>query len=198
MAWSHSASFIKTSFSENGFLGKSLPLAYALMFLVLFLAQMVLPVLNHLLMTIIIMLDNFYFYNFPRKSIPQGCHCKWPTSCCLLVWTGPRWSWFYGNTSKITIMIMLDNFGFQSFLKKSISGDVRAQVLQEPVGATHADLGRKSRVLPMFRLSGGSRRIKRYPTHMALTSRSLRHRGVSCSNIDNRGVFWRFGGNEGE
>ena len=63
LAWSHSASFIKTSFSENGYLGKSLSLAYALMFLVLYLAQMVLAVHNHPLMTNIIMLDNFGLKN---------------------------------------------------------------------------------------------------------------------------------------
>ena len=40
---------------------------------------------------------------------------------------------------QITNMIMLDNFDFKNCLKKSISGDVRAQVLQEPVGGSHGD-----------------------------------------------------------
>ena len=36
-------------------------------------------------------------------------------------------------------MIILDNFGFNNFLKNSIPGDVRAQVLKEPVGGAHGD-----------------------------------------------------------
>ena len=40
---------------------------------------------------------------------------------------------------QITNVIMLDNFGFNNFLKKSIPGDVRAQVLQVPVGGSHGD-----------------------------------------------------------
>ena len=39
---------------------------------------------------------------------------------------------------------MLNNLWFNNFSKKPIPGDVRAQVLQEPVGASHADQGRKS------------------------------------------------------
>ena len=35
---------------------------------------------------------------------------------------------------QITNMIILDNFNFRNCLKKSIPGDVKAQVLQEPVG----------------------------------------------------------------
>ena len=38
---------------------------------------------------------------------------------------------------QITNIIILDNFGFKSFLKKSIPGDVWAQVLQVPVGGSH-------------------------------------------------------------
>ena len=45
---------------------------------------------------------------------------------------------------QITNVITLDNFDLKNLLKKSVPGDVRAQVLQEPVGASHADQGRKS------------------------------------------------------
>ena len=38
---------------------------------------------------------------------------------------------------QITNMITLDNFDFKNFFKKSIPGDVRAQVLQVPVGGSH-------------------------------------------------------------
>ena len=40
---------------------------------------------------------------------------------------------------QITNMIILDNFGFKNCLKKSIPGDVRAQVLQVPAGGSHCD-----------------------------------------------------------
>ena len=56
---------------------------------------------------------------------------------------------------QITNMIIPDNFGFKNCLKKSIPGDVQAQVLQEPVGGFHPDQGRKSGVPPIFWLPGG-------------------------------------------
>ena len=60
-----------------------------------------------------------------------------------------------GINLKPTQLIILDNFSFNNFSKKSIPGDVRAQVLQEPVGASHADQGRKSGVPPTFLDPGG-------------------------------------------
>ena len=45
---------------------------------------------------------------------------------------------------KLTQFYMLNNLCFNNFPKKLIPGDARAQVLQEPVGASHADQGRKS------------------------------------------------------
>ena len=40
---------------------------------------------------------------------------------------------------QITNVITLDNFDIKNFLKKSIPGDVQAQVLEEPVGGSHGD-----------------------------------------------------------
>ena len=40
---------------------------------------------------------------------------------------------------QMTNMIILDNFGFKNCLKNSMLGDVRAQVLQVPVGGSHGD-----------------------------------------------------------
>ena len=40
---------------------------------------------------------------------------------------------------QITNMIMLDNFGFKNCLKKSIPGDVRAQVFQVLAKGTYGD-----------------------------------------------------------
>ena len=56
---------------------------------------------------------------------------------------------------KPTQFYMLNNLCFNNFPKKLIPGDVRAQVLQEPVGASHADQGRKSGVPPTFLDPGG-------------------------------------------
>ena len=47
----------------------------------------------------------------------------------LAVWKHPR----------ITNISILNKFCFKNFLKNSISGDVRARVLQESVGASHGD-----------------------------------------------------------
>ena len=46
-------------------------------------------------------------------------------------------------------------FASTSVSKKSIPGNARGQVLQEPVGASYADQGRKSRGAPMFLGPGG-------------------------------------------
>ena len=56
---------------------------------------------------------------------------------------------------KPTQFYMLKNLCCNNFPKKSIPGDVRAQVLQEPVGASHADQGRKSYALWTFLDPGG-------------------------------------------
>merc|ERR1711929_13445 len=47
---------------------------------------------------------------------------------------------------KPTQFYMLNNLCFNNFPKKLIPGDVQAQVLQEPVGASHAGQGQKSGV----------------------------------------------------
>ena len=56
---------------------------------------------------------------------------------------------------KPTQFYMLNNPCFNNFPKKLIPGDVRAQVLQEPVGASHADKGRKSGMPHLFSDPGG-------------------------------------------
>ena len=50
---------------------------------------------------------------------------------------------------------MLNNPCFNNFPKKLIPGNVRAQVLQEPVGASHVDQGRKSGMPNLFSDPGG-------------------------------------------
>ena len=60
-----------------------------------------------------------------------------------------------GKNLKPIQFYMLTNLCFNNFPEKSIPGDVRAQVLQEPVGASHADQGRKSRLPHPFPDPGG-------------------------------------------
>ena len=51
---------------------------------------------------------------------------------------------------KTTHLINPNSFCFINCLKKSIPGDVRAQVLQEPVGGSHGDQVQKSGVPSIF------------------------------------------------
>merc|ERR1711994_1192950 len=119
---------------------------------------MVLVVLKHLEMAIIIILNNheqpLLMQSFQKFTF-WGSPCFCPTPWCLWGWTSPRWSWMSGKTFKPTQFYMLNNLCFNNFSKKSIPGDVRAQVLQEPVGASHADQGRKSCVPRTFLDPGG-------------------------------------------
>ena len=79
---------------------------------------------------------------------------------------------------QITNMIILDNFGFKNCLKNSIPGDVRAQVLQEPVGGSHADQGRKSGVHHPFSDPGGQAGSNGTP-HLALApTEAISHGGA--------------------
>ena len=50
-----------------------------------------------------------------------------------------------------------------NFVQKPIPGDVRAQVLQEPVGASHGDQGRKSGLPSIFSDPGGQARSNDTP-----------------------------------
>ena len=82
------------------------------------------------------------------------------------------------NNLKPTQFIILNNFSCNNFPKKSISGDVRAQVLQEPVGASHADQGRKSCAPRTFLDPGGQARSNGTP-HLPLASRGAIPQGGS-------------------
>ena len=77
---------------------------------------------------------------------------------------------------KPTQFCMLNNFWFNNCLKISIPGDVRAQVLQEPVGASHADQGRKSGAHQTFLDPGGQ-----------AGSNGTPHLGIGPRGIDPRG-----------
>ena len=74
---------------------------------------------------------------------------------------------------------------FQNCLKKSIPGDVRAQVLQDPVGGSHADQGRKSGMPPAFSDPGGQAGSNGTP-HLALASKGVIPQGGGVVGIYNK------------
>ena len=85
---------------------------------------------------------------------------------------------------EMAIIIILNNLCFNNFPEKLIPGDVGAQVLQEPVGASHADQGWKSGVPSIFFGPWGSRGTQRYPTLGPSTIAVKKPGGGgSCSNI---------------
>ena len=82
---------------------------------------------------------------------------------------------------KPTQFYMLNNLSFNNFSKKSIPGDVRDQVLQGPLGASHTDQGRKSiNALQLVRQTWQSSRIFRIAgqrTEPRLQERALKWSG---------------------
>ena len=64
-----------------------------------------------------------------------------------------------------------------------IPGDVRAQVLQEPVGASHADQGRKSGVPPIFLGLRGHKESNGTPHFTPARSLAEPQGGGTYSNI---------------
>ena len=87
-----------------------------------------------------------------------------------------------GINLKTSQLIILDNCCLDNFSKKSIPGDVRAQVLQEPVGASHADQGRKSGMPHPFSDPGGQAGSNGTP-HLPLASRGAIPQGGRCCII---------------
>ena len=101
--------------------------------------RMVLAVQKHLQITNMITLDNFDLKNFLKKSILGNVRAQVLQVPVGGSHGGSGWSWLSGKHLQITNIIILENFGFKNCLKNSISGDVRAQVLQVPVGGSHGD-----------------------------------------------------------
>ena len=85
---------------------------------------------------------------------------------------------------KSTHLIIPNSFCFNNFAQKSIPGDVRAQVLQEPVGASHAYQGRKSGMPHPFSDPGGQAGSNGTP-HLPLASRGAIPQGGRCCIIYN-------------
>ena len=88
-----------------------------------------------------------------------------------------------GKYLKPTQFYMLNNLCFNVFPKKMIPGDVRAQVLQEPVGASHADQGRKSGMPPVFSGPGGQAGSNGTPYGQCCLANQDSPGGPLCSNI---------------
>ena len=100
------------------------------------------------------MLNNICLDNFAQKSSPGGALALGDSRLSMALGLAQMVLDVRINL-KPTQLIILDNFSFNKFSKKSIPGDVRAQVLQEPVGTSHGDQGRKSGVPGTFLDPGG-------------------------------------------
>ena len=88
---------------------------------------------------------------------------------------------------KSTHLNVPNNFCFNNFAQKSIPGVVLAEVLQEPVGASHGGQGRKSGVPPMFSGPGGQAGSNGTP-HLALASTLAISQGGVVVQIYNKMV----------
>ena len=92
---------------------------------------------------------------FCRKTHSWGRPCSWPTPGNLWCLDLTKMVLAVRKKLKSTHLNIPNNFCFNNFAKKSFPGDVRAQVLQVPVGASHADQVRKSGVPHPFLDPGG-------------------------------------------
>ena len=122
------------------------------------------------------------FQQLCPKTNPQGHPCSRPTPGSLWCLDLTQMVLAVRKKLKSTHLNIPNSFCFNNFAQKSIPGDVRAQVLQEPVGASHGDQGRKSGVPTFFSGPGGQAGSNGTP-HLALASRSTIPQGGSCSNI---------------
>ena len=123
-------------------------LAYSWLSLALDLAQMVLEVLKNPKPTQVYMLNNLCYNNFAQKSSP-GVSLLLAYSWLSMALGSAQMVLDVQKNLKPTQFYLLNNLCFNNFSKKSIPGDVRAQVLQEPVGASYAVQGQKSGKVPI-------------------------------------------------
>ena len=98
------------------------------------LTQMVLAAPKKLKSTHLNIPNNFCFNNFAQIN-PSGRPCSRPTPGSLWCLNLTQMVLAIRKKLKSTLMNMPKSFCFNNFAQKSIPGDVRAQVLQVPVGA---------------------------------------------------------------
>jgi len=133
------------------------------------LTQMVLAVRKKWKSTHLNISNNFCFNNFAQKPISGVLLAHGLLLAVFGVWTSPRWSWLSLKRLKSTHKNIPRNFCFYNFSQKSIPGVVLAEVLQEPVGASHGGQGWKFWVPPMFLGPGGQAGSNDTP-HLAVAS----------------------------
>ena len=119
------------------------------------LTQMVLAVQKKLKSTHLNIPNNFCFNNFAQKSIPGVVLANGLLLAVFGTWTSPQMVLAVWKYPIITNIIILNKFCFNNFAQKLIPGLVRAPALQEPVGASHGDQGRKSGLATFFSGPGG-------------------------------------------
>ena len=101
---------------------------------------------------------------------PLGCPCSRPTPGSLWCLDLTQMVLAVRKKLKTTHLNIPNSFCFNNFAQKSIPGDVRAQVLQVPVGASHADQVRKSGMHHPFLDPGGQEESPGTP-HWSLASK---------------------------
>ena len=104
---------------------------------------------------------------------PVGCPCSRPTPGSLWCLDLTQMVLAVRKKLKTTHLNIPKSFCFNNFSQKSIPGDVRAQVLQEPVGGSHSGQGRKSGMHTAFLGPGGQEESNgtphlSVPTHFSI------------------------------
>ena len=99
--------------------------------------------------------NQLLFQQFCPKINPWGCPCSCPTPGSLWCLDLTQMVLAVRKKLKSTHLNIPNNFCFNNFAQKSIPGVVLAEVLQEPVGASHGHQGRKSGVPHPFSDPGG-------------------------------------------
>ena len=90
------------------------------------------------------------FQQLCSKINPWCCPCSRPTPGSLWCLDLTQMVLAVRKKLKSTHLNIPNNFCFNNFAQKSIPGVVLAEVLQEPVGASHGHQGRKSGSAPIF------------------------------------------------
>ena len=132
------------------------------------LTQMVLEVRKCLKPTQFYMLNIFCLNNFPKNQA-LGASLLSAYSWLSMALDLAQMVLEVRKNPKPTKFYMLNKLCFNNFPKKLIPGDVRAQVLQETVGASGADQGRKFGSASI-RSSSGGQELSNSTSNMPLPS----------------------------
>ena len=115
-------------------------------------------------------ISGILFQQLCPKFNPCGLPCSRPTPGSLWCLDLTQMVLAVRKKLKSTHLNIPNNFCFNNFVQKSIPGVVLAEVLQEPVGASHGHQGRKSGVQHPFSDPRGQEESNGTP-HLSLASK---------------------------